>query len=529
MFNLLCASPLIPFSVDKPIDAEHFAGAASGSTYVIATWIMKVVDWLLGIFGLDHNTTIVTTLYAAVVFGVALVVGYIAKWIILTIVVQVSKRWNNDTYRALTSANFFTKVCRTIPALVFLLLIEFSLSSKNYLGEILTRVTLIYISILIAIALSALISAIWDHIDNRENKKKLPLKGIAQLVKVIIWIITGIIIICIIIDKSPASLLAGLAGFAAVLMLIFKDSILGLVAGVQLSENDSLHVGDWIAVHGTDANGTVTEVSLTAVKVQNWDKTTTSLPPYSLVSGSFTNYRSMSQSNTRRVCRSYMIDADSVLPATPEMLDNLRKIPFMDAYITKKLEQKAAGKVADVNNPAGLVNGTIDTNLGLFRAYMKMWLDANPHVSHVDDCFVSTLAQTSTGIPFQVYCFANTSAWFAYEAIQDSIFEHLAAMLSTFQLYTFEYASGRDTVVDGYLSPGGDIDEVFGVPYPFFQNPKAPDSPASTRVIPKGDPRIDIVSAPPENSTAQQAQTEINAAKANTASQPPIQTNGSKA
>ena len=143
---------------------------------------------------------------------------------------------------------------------------------------------------------------------------------------------------------------------------------------------------------------------------------------------------------------------------------------------------------------------------------MKMWLDANPHVSHVDDCFVSTLAQTSTGIPFQVYCFANTSAWFAYEAIQDSIFEHLAAMLSAFQLYTFEYASGRDTVVDGYLSPGGDIDEVFGVPYPFFQNPKAPDSPASTRVLPKQPPRTVIVNTTSQNLAAQQAQTENSAA-----------------
>ena len=527
MFNLLCDSSLIPFSVDKPIDAEHFAGAASGSTYIIATWIMKIVDWLLGIFGLDHNETIVSIFYAAVVLGVALVVGYIAKWIILSIVTQVSKRWSNDTYQALTGANFFTKVCRTIPPLVFLLLIEFSLSSKNHLGEILTRITLIYIAFLVTIAISALISAVWTHIDNRENKKKLPLKGLTQLIKVILWIITGIVVICIIVNKSPATILAGLAGLSAVLLLIFKDTILGVVAGVQLSENDSLHVGDWIAVHGTDANGTVTEVSLTAVKVENWDKTTTSLPPYSLVSGSFTNYRSMSESNTRRVCRSYMIDADSVLPATPEMLDNIRKVPFMDAFITKKLEQKAAGQVADVDNPAGLVNGTIDTNLGLFRAYMKMWLDANPHVSHVDDCFVSTLAQTSTGIPFQVYCFANTSAWFAYEAIQDSIFEHLAAMLSAFQLYTFEYASGRDTVVDGYLSPGGDIDEVFGVPYPFFQNPKAPDSPASTRVLPKQPPRTVIVNTAPQNPAAQQAQTENSAATQ--ATQTKIQSGDTKA
>ncbi len=163
------------------------------------------------------------------------------------------------------------------------------------------------------------------------------------------------------------------------------------------------------------------------------------------------------------------------------MLEEIRKVPFMDEYITKKLEQKAAGKVADVNNPDGLVNGTIDTNLGLFRAYFKMWLDANPHISHDSDCFISTLPQTSGGIPFQVYCFTNTSAWFAYEAIQDTIFEQLAAMLTVFSLYTFENPSGRDTLVDGYLSAGGKIAPVFGMAQPFFkdknyvqENPGAP-------------------------------------------------------
>ena len=173
-------------------------------------------------------------------------------------------------------------------------------------------------------ALSALIGGVWEHLDARENKRKLPLKGLAQLAKGIVWIVAAIVVIAILVDKSPAALLAGLGAFATVLMLIFKDSILGLVAGVQLSENDSLHVGDWIKVDGTDANGTVLEVTLTSVKVLNWDKTTTTLPPYSLVSGSFTNYRSMQESNTRRICRSYMIDADSVLPATPQMLDNIR-------------------------------------------------------------------------------------------------------------------------------------------------------------------------------------------------------------
>lgn len=323
----------------------------------------------------------------------------------------------------------------------------------------------------------------------------MPLKGLAQLAKGILWIVAAIIVVCVIVDKSPARLLAGLGAFAAVLMLVFKDSILGLVAGVQLSENDSLHVGDWISVKGTEANGTVMEVSLTAVKVQNWDKTTTTVPPYNLISSGFTNYRTMQQSMTRRICRSYMIDADSILPATPAMLENIKKVPFMEEYINKKLEQKAAGKVADVNNPDGLVDGTIATNLGLFRAYMKMWLDANPHVAHDSDCFVTTLAQTSAGIPFQIYCFTATSKWFPYEAIQATIFEQVAAMLRFFQLYAFENPSGRDTVIDGYLSPGGDIDKVYGIPYPFFQNPDAPDSPASTRT---GEKQVIPTAASPD-------------------------------
>lgn len=477
-------------------DITHFIGDNTGSSQAIAEFVMRVVDWILGYIGLAHNITVVTVLYAAVVLGISLVVGYVAKWIIFALSEQVAKRWNSDTYNALASVRFFSKICRMIPALTFLILIQFTLSAHDSLSSILTKVTLIYVVYVTAQAFSALVVAIWMHVDSKENKRKLPLKGLAQLAKGILWIVAAIIVIAIIVDKSPASLLAGLGAFAAVLMLIFKDSILGLVAGVQLSENDSLHVGDWIKVNGTDANGTVQEVNLTAVKVLNWDKTTTSLPPYSLISGSFTNYRSMQVSNTRRICRSYMIDADSVLPATPEMLENLKKLPLMEHWITVRQQQREQGIVADVDNPAGLVNGTLDTNLGLFRAYMKMWLDANPNVAHDSDCFVCTLPQTSAGIPFQVYCFTATSKWFPYEAIQDSIFEHLAAMLRFFQLYTFENPSGRDTVVDGYLSPGGDIDAVFGVPYPFFQSPDAPDSPASTRTTPKQYPKNAAVTQP---------------------------------
>lgn len=442
----------------------------TGSTYAIASFTLKIVDHILSYAGLGHNTTLETGLYAAVVFAISIVIGYIAKWVILGAVRKIGPHWNNDVYTFLTSENFFTKLCRMVPAIVFLIFIQFTLVAiKSPIATLLTRVTLLYVIYVTAIALTALVRALWRHIDIRENKRHLPLNGLIQLINGAIWILAIIVAIAVIVDKSPAALLTGLGAFAAVLMLVFKDSILGLVAGVQLSENDSLHVGDWIQVNGTNANGTVTEVSLTAVKVQNWDKTTTSVPPYSLISGSFTNYRTMQESHTRRIQRTWMIDADSIVRTTPELLDRVRKLPFMDEYITKKLAQKAAGKVEDVNNSEGLVNGTIDTNLGLLRAYVKMWLGASSFVAHDSDCFVSTLQQTGGGVPFQIYCFTATSAWFAYEAMQDTIMEELSTILPVFDLVTFENPSGRDTVLEGYLEPNAPAN-VFGVPQPFFKN-----------------------------------------------------------
>ncbi|MCM1503755.1 MAG: mechanosensitive ion channel family protein [Muribaculum sp.] len=438
-------------------------------SYAVASFLLKVVDWVLKPLGLESDKTAVIIVYAAVVFAVSLVVGYITQWIVLGILRRYGEKLNSNLYHSLHSKNFFLKLCRVIPALVFLILIQFTLVTMHSdVAQWLTRLTLIYVIFVIGSALVALIGGIWLNVDTHRNTRRLPLSGLVQLIQGIIWIIALIIAVAVLADKSPASLLAGLGAFAAVLMLVFKDSILGVVAGVQLSENDSLHVGDWIKINGTDANGTVAEVTLTSVKVLNWDKTTTCVPPYSLVSGSFTNYRTMQLSNTRRIQRSYTIDADSIKPTTPEMLDAIRKVPFMDAFITKKLAQKAAGKVEDINNSEGLVDGTIDTNLGLFRAYMKMWLDASPYVSHTSDCFVSTLPQTGNGVPFQIYCFTSTSSWFPYEAIMDTMFEHLAAMLAKFELTAFQAPTDRGTILEGYIN-GKDPDTIFGLPEPFLR------------------------------------------------------------
>lgn len=380
-------------------------------------------------------------------------------------------------YDILVGKHFFIKLCNVIPPLLFVILIQFTLYTHVTLASWLTRVSWVYMSIVLARSLCTLADGIWEHIDMNENKKRLPLHGIVQIIKIILWLITIIICCAVLVNKSPASLLAGIGAFAAVLMLIFKDSILGVVAGVQLAQNDSLHVGDWIVVPNSNANGTVTEVSLTAVKVTNWDLTVTTVAPYTLITNGFTNYRNMQLSDTRRIQRAYMIDADSVVETTDEMLKEFHEIPLMGEWIDGKLKQKAAGKEYDVNNPDGLVDGTIDTNLGMFRAYIRMYLANNSDISQTSTCFVTTLAQTSAGIPLQVYCFTSTSSWLPYEGIMASVFEHLAVMMHRFHLYTFENPSGRDTIVDGYLSPGKNPEFVTGMPYPFFRNSSTPMNP----------------------------------------------------
>lgn len=446
------------------VSAPHLSPIAEQSSYAIAKLLMNCVHWLLSLGGLQDNKNLFLTIYAVLIFMIAYGIGWVLSKLIVRVMSALAKHRNNDLIDYLTASHFFSKISRVVPAFVFLVMLQFTMSSGSRLLLWLERISWIYIIFVLCVSFCLLADVIWHHVDTRENKKKLPLKGLVQLVKGILWIIAIIIVIAILIDKSPGSLLAGLGAFAAVLMLVFKDSILGVVAGVQLSENDSLHVGDWIKVDSAGANGTVTEVSLTSVKVENWDKTTTMLPPYSLISGSFTNYRSMQESGTRRICRSYFIDADTVSYIPAEDLDRYRVLPFLDEYITRMLAIKS-GKP---DPGKGLMpDGGIETNLGLFRAYVELYLANSKNISHSDTCFVTTLEQTTFGIPLQIYCFTNTSSWLPYEAIQATIFEHLAIMLPQFNLCTMEGPSGRDTILEGLLS-NVDPDKVFGMPYPYY-------------------------------------------------------------
>lgn len=457
---------------DKMTDAV--VPEAVDETFEIGKLIMKAVKYIFDHIGLEHHANLELFVYAALVFAISWGVGIVAQYIILFVVRLISKKWNGDITADLTKRHFFHKASRIIPAIFFLIMIQVTMQQHSSLGSWLSRITWIYLTFVVARCLTILVKVIWNHVDQRENKKHLPLKGLIQLLCGIIWILFAIGVISIIVDKSPGTLLAGIGVFASVLMLVFKDSILGLVAGVQLSENDSVHVGDWIAVQGTNANGTVLEVSLTEVKIQNWDKTVSSVPPYNLISGTFTTYRPMQESGTRRIARTYMIDSESVKEPSEDLMARLAEIPLLKDWIEKKKAQKAAGREYCVNNPEGLVDGTIDTNLGIFRAYLTLWLKNNPDISQADTYFINTLEQTANGIPLQVYCFTSTSAWVAYEGIQSAVFEHIAVMLTKFGLYVYENSSTRATILEGIM--GRDIpagQSIFGLPEPLIINDKS--------------------------------------------------------
>lgn len=446
---------------------------AVDETYETGKLIMRAVKWIFNSIGLEHHANLELFVYAALVFAISWGVGIIAQYIVLLIVKIVSKKWKGYIYDELSATHFFHKASRIIPAIFFLIMISVTMQQHSALGGWLSRITWIYLTFVVARCLTILVRVIWNYVDRRENKKRLPLKGLIQLICGIIWILFAVGVISILVDKSPGRLLAGIGVFASVLMLVFKDSILGLVAGVQLSENDSVHVGDWISVQGTNANGTVIEVTLTEVKIQNWDKTVSSVPPYNLISGTFTTYRPMQESKTRRIARTYMIDSESVAIPSSDLMDQLSEIPLLKDWLEKKKAQKAAGREYCVNNPEGIVDGTIDTNLGIFRAYLTLWLKNNPDISQADTLFINTLEQTANGIPLQVYCFTSTSAWVAYEGIQSAVFEHIAVMLSKFGLYVYENSSTRATILEGIM--GRDIpagESIFGLPEPLIINDK---------------------------------------------------------
>ena len=402
-----------------------------------------------GLQTLGFSQSLADQLDQFIAFLGVLLVAYLADSICRKILLKVVSRLVKQTKATWDDIVFDRKVMvhlsrMVAPILIYILLpLAFSDAGSATLALIM-RFCLIFIIIMFLSFISALLTAVYTVYSEKEQFRDRPLKGLLQTVQVILYFVGGIIVVSILIDRSPGVLLTGLGASAAVLMLVFKDSIMGFVSGVQLSANNMLKVGDWIAMPKYGADGTVIEVTLNTVKVRNWDNTITTIPPYLLVSDSFQNWQGMRESGGRRVKRSINIDMTSVRFCTPEMLAKYRKIQLLKEYVeTTEKVVKEYNKEHHIDNSV-LVNGRRQTNLGVFRAYLTNYLKSLPTVNQDLTCMVRQLQPTETGIPMELYFFSASKDWIPYEGIQADVFDHVLAIIPEFDLRVFQNPSGAD-------------------------------------------------------------------------------------
>lgn len=296
----------------------------------------------------------------------------------------------------------------------------------------------------VVMAVSAALNLANDLYQRRPDAASRPIKGYIQVAKILLFAGCAILIVAVLMDQSPLLLLSGLGAMAAVLMLVFKDTILSLVASVQLTSNDMLRVGDWIEMPQLNADGDVIDIALHTVKVQNWDKTITSIPTYRLISDAYKNWRGMSDSGGRRIKRSLYIDQNSVRFLTPDEQASLGRFAVLKSYLDAKRDEIERWNRQLGTRDSDPVNQRALTNVGTFRAYVDAYLKGHPGIHQDMTLMVRQLQPTADGLPIEIYCFTNTVAWSAYEGIQADIFDHLLAILPQFGLRLFQTPSGMD-------------------------------------------------------------------------------------
>ncbi len=370
--------------------------------------------------------------FVLVVLAAFLVTLILRKWLSLLVWKLMQKKpgkWQEVLYRQ----RFFSKLSYLVaPVTCDILLSKFTHWEYADVFQRLLDIWLVIVCMVILFALLEIINRIYDSYPVAKNR---PITVFIQVFKVFVYTVVVILIISILVNKSPEHLLVGVGAFAAVLLLVFRDSILGFVAGVQLIANKMVRIGDWIVMPGNHANGTVLEINLYTVKVRNWDMTISTIPTYQMVSQSFINWRGMQESAGRRIERYVYIDIDTVHFLSGEELEMFRRSSFLQEYIGQ-MEKTLENYNEERENP---LDERRLTNLGVFRRYMELWLNAHPDINKNMTHMVRQLQPTATGVPIEIYCFSLRQEWVSYEQVQSDIFDHVFAVIPLFNLKVFQY------------------------------------------------------------------------------------------
>ena len=407
----------------------------------------SISHWLqslnLGDVFVDYSENIISIV---TVILLAFIAGFVTKKVLLSVLNKIIKKSKAQWDDIILEKKVFNRLSHLAPALVIFYLNPYIFDGNESVWvDIIQTVTKIYMVIVFNLVAFAFMNALGDIYNKASRNKKVSIKSYIQVAKIIIGVVTGLVVFSVLFDKDLSGIFTGLGAFAAVLLLIFQDSIKGLVGGITLSANDMVRMGDWISMPKYNADGTVIDISLNTVKVQNWDKTISTIPTYSMVTESFSNWRGMEESGGRRIKRSLNIDVKTIMFCDKNMIDKFNKIDLLKTYIEGKRKE-----IEDFNKNKGIdeaekhINGRVITNVGTFRIYLENYLKSLEVINQNMTFIVRQLPPSDTGLPIEVYVFSKVQEWAEYEQIQSDIFDHIYSILDVFELAAFQNPSGND-------------------------------------------------------------------------------------
>ncbi len=405
---------------------------------LINTWLAEQ-----GVVGSHLEMSALSIGFLLIIF-ISAISYYIAKHQVLKLVKKLILKTKNTWDDAFIEHKVLTRLTLLLPFILVLFLTPLLIPQEILLARILILVAKVLLTFQIAQCISAILNVSKSLYGESAKQRYLPLNAILQVIKLIVYLVTAIIIISLVIERSPIYLLSGLGALTAVLILVFQDTIKGLVASIQISANKMVVAGDWVELPKYGADGDVIEIGLSTVKIENFDKTITTVPTYALISGSFKNWRNMYHTGARRIKRTVIIDIASIDFYSLEKIDFLANTHLLKSYLIDKKQRLGLAESVTDSDELCKINSRQLTNIGTFRAYIEMYLNENKAIRNNLTCMVRQLPATASGLPLELYCFANTTDWGEYEAIQADIFDHLFAIAPHFDLRVFQHPSGFD-------------------------------------------------------------------------------------
>lgn len=411
--------------------------------YNIALWLDK---WFIEDFGLDPILALYLKLLTLmfVLFIISFLSWYLTKIIIVRFVHKIFLKTKVIWDDVLIERRVFEKIAYLAPALIIILVAPYIFGDFPKAIEYIIILSNIFIIIAIIRSVITVLSVFDEIVSNTLILKDKPISSYIQVLKIGVYFIGGILVLSIMLGKSPFYFLGAMGAMTAILLLIFKDTILGFVASIQMSVYDMVRIGDWISMPKYDADGDVMSINLNTVKVQNWDKTITTIPTYAFITDSFKNWRGMSDSGGRRIKRAIYLKVSSFQFCDEKMLSQFKKYKLIQNYIIQKENEVQKTNSEIIDNEIVSVNIRRLTNIGVFRIYAEKYIMAHPSINKDMTIMVRQLESTSKGLPLEIYCFSAEKEWLAYENIISDIFDHLFTITSEFELEVFEEPTGND-------------------------------------------------------------------------------------